>query len=61
MNQKIQEKMDQYKKMAKSQAENTGSTNSRNTRNDSLSQIIRSKKDADIFMAELNGLAKRTK
>jgi hypothetical protein len=61
MNQKIQEKMDQYKKMAKSQAANTSSTNSRNTRNDSLSQIIRSKKDADIFMNELNSLAKRTK
>lgn len=61
MNQKIQEKMDQYKKLAKNQPGDTVTTSLRSTRSDSLSQVIRSKRDADIFMAELEGLAKRSK
>ena len=58
MNQRIQQKMAQYKKMANSHTGNAASTSSRSTRVDSLSQVIRSKKDGDDFMAELESAVK---
>ncbi len=61
MNNSIQKKIEQYKRMANSHTGNASSTSSRNTRNDSLAQVIRSKKDADDFMAELESAAKRSR
>ena len=61
MDQKIQQKMEQYKKMAKSHSGNAASKTSKSTRTDSLSQVIRSKKDADDFMAELESAYQRAK
>jgi hypothetical protein len=60
MEKRIQEKIDKYKKAAKSQrpltAEHVG-----HTAGDSLSKVIRTKKDADNFMSELDRLTKNTK
>jgi hypothetical protein len=60
MNQRIQTKLEQYKKMAGSQSGNA-TTHTTGNRTDSLAQVIRSKKDADQFMAELESAAKRAK
>ena len=60
MDQRIQEKLAEYKKKAKSQGGNVG-PKTRSTRIDSLSQVIRSKKEADIFMAELESAFERAK
>jgi|GEM_PF-2235821 len=60
MNQRIQAKLAQYKKLATGQNGNI-STHSIGNRADSLRQVIRSKKDADEFMAELEWVAKRSK
>ncbi len=59
MNKSIQHKIDQYRKMAKSQGNNGVSSNSGAERIDGLAQVIRSKKDADDFMAELKNVVKR--
>jgi len=61
MNKRIQQKMEQYKKMAGSHTENTVPTKSKSTRSDSLSKVIRSKKDADDFMAEVESAFQRAK
>jgi hypothetical protein len=61
MNKDIQQKMAQYKKMANSHNGNTTQANSQSTRSDSLSKVVRSKKDADIFMAEVESAFQRVK
>ena len=61
MNQRIQQKIDQYRKIAKSQVINTVPPQSKSTRTDGLAKVIRSKKDADNFMAELNSVIKQAK
>jgi len=61
VNEKIRLKIEEYKKMAKSHSGNAASKTSRSTRTDSLSQVIRSKKDADDFMAELESAFQRAK
>jgi hypothetical protein len=61
MNKGIQQKMAQYKKTAGSHSGNTAPTNSRSTRNDSLSKVIRSQKEADNFMAEVESAFQRSK
>jgi hypothetical protein len=61
MNKGIQQKMAQYKKMAGSNPEIAAPVSSRSTRNDSLSKVIRSKKEADDFMAEVESAFQRAK
>ena len=61
MNKAIQQKMEQYKKMAGSHTGNATPANSRSTRNDTLSKVIRSKKEADDFMAEVESAFQRSK
>ena len=62
MNKEIQQKMERYKKMANSHPGHTAPTNNtKSTRTDSLSKVIRSKEEADIFMAELESAFKRSK
>ncbi|SHL99389.1 hypothetical protein [Chitinophaga sp. CF418] len=62
MNQKIQKKIDQYKKLAKGKiADAVTVQKSRPQRIDGLSKVIRSQKDADNFMAELNSIIKRAR
>ena len=61
MNEVIQNKIDKYKKLAQNQDKKIGAVASGNTRADGLSQVIRSKKDAENFMTELNGIVKRSK
>lgn len=62
MNQKIQKKIDQYKKFAKGRvADSTSAPEVRPQRIDGLGKVIRSKKEADSFMAELNSIVKRAK
>jgi hypothetical protein len=59
MNQRIQEKIAQYKKAAKGHG-NPSVANKRGAAHpDGLAKVIRSKKDADNFMAELNSVVKR--
>lgn len=60
MNKNIQDKIDQFKKMAKTQGNKSVSSPVRAGQTDSLSQVIRSKKDADDFMAQVNAIIKRT-
>ena len=60
MNKTIQDKIEQFKKMAKTQGSKSVSPPARSGQIDSLSQVIRSKKDADDFMAELNAVIKRS-
>jgi len=60
MNKSIQDKIDRYKKMAKTQGSKSVSSPGGSGQTDSLSQVIRSKKDADDFMAELNAVIKRS-
>ena len=61
MNQKIQHKIEAYKKMAGSHSNRAKSTSSTTNRTDSLATVIRSKKDADEFMAELESVVKRSR
>jgi hypothetical protein len=61
MNKGIQQKMAQYKKMANSNAVKTTSTATKSARADSLSQVIRNKKEADDFMAEVESAFQRAK
>ena len=61
MDEKIQKKMAEYKKMAQSQAGSITPASSQTPRADSLSQIIRSKKDAEDFMFELENAIRRAK
>ncbi|SEV91064.1 hypothetical protein SAMN05428988_0363 [Chitinophaga sp. YR573] len=60
MNQNIQHKIDQYKKVAqRSQGSNPKPMQSKSVRVDGLAQVIRSQKDAENFMAELKSIVKR--
>lgn len=61
MNQRIQHKIEEYKKMASSHKGHAASPRSTTTRHDSLATVIRSKKDADEFMAELESVVKRSR
>jgi len=61
MNQRIQHKIDEHKKMASSHTGNVMASRSTSTRQDSLAAVIRSKKDADEFMAELESAVKRSR
>jgi hypothetical protein len=54
MNPRIQNKINQFKKIAATQKAEEITLHSENSRTrDGLTQAIRTKKDADIFMAEL--------
>jgi hypothetical protein len=59
MNQVIQQKIDQYKRTALSQSSSPKPAQSKSVRVDGLAQVIRSKKDAENFMAELKSIVKR--
>lgn len=60
MNQNIQQKIEQYKKFAQSNQDNAPKpAPSKSVRVDGLAQVIRSQKDAENFMAELNSIVKR--
>ncbi|RFS24705.1 hypothetical protein DVR12_05760 [Chitinophaga silvatica] len=59
MKQSLQQKIDRYKKLAQSQGSNSKPAQSKSVRVDSLAQVIRSQKDAENFMAELNSIVKR--
>jgi hypothetical protein len=59
MNQSIQEKIEQFKKIAKGHTDKSLSNHPEPVRADGLAKVIRSKKDADNFMAELNSIVKR--
>jgi hypothetical protein len=61
MNQRIQHKIDEYKKMASSHRGHVTAARSTSNRQDSLATVIRSKKDADEFMAELESAVKRSR
>ncbi|MHA4894609.1 hypothetical protein ACXZ1K_07660 [Pedobacter sp. PWIIR3] len=61
MNPSIQRKINQIKNMAAHSSESAVHTPSINRSVDSLSNVIRSKKDADDFMAELEAIGKRIK
>jgi hypothetical protein len=61
MNQRIRHKINQYKKMAEGHNGNTVPKKAVESSTDSLLQVIRSKKDADDFMAELDSIIKRAK
>ncbi|MGN6396161.1 MAG: hypothetical protein ACTHMI_11385 [Mucilaginibacter sp.] len=60
MNKSVQEKIDQFKKLAKTQGSKREPSPMSSGHVDSLSQVIRTKKDADDFMAELNAVIKRS-
>lgn len=62
MNKNIQQKIDQYKKVAqRSQGSDPKPVQSKSVRVDGLAQVIRSQKDAEDFMAELENIVKRAK
>jgi hypothetical protein len=61
MNKGIQQKMAEYKKMANSHNGNSTPAHTKNTRVDSLSQVIRNKKEAEDFMAEVESAFQRAK
>jgi hypothetical protein len=61
MNPTIQHKIEQYKKMASSSTSSAISNRSTSNRQDSLGEVIRTKKEADQFMAELESISKRSK
>lgn len=58
MDPKIQKKLDEYKKLVTNHAK---SISSRTSQPDSLRQLIKSKKDANDFMAELENAIRRSK
>lgn len=62
----IQQKLDRYMAIARNQASKPNTafsklTPSKPIRADGLLQVIRSKKDADAFMDELNSIINRAK
>ncbi|GAA3917266.1 hypothetical protein GO495_20045 [Chitinophaga oryziterrae] len=60
MNQNIQQKIDQYKKTAqRDQGSDSKPVPSKPVHVDGLAQVIRSQKDAENFMAELECIVKR--
>jgi hypothetical protein len=60
MNQNVQHKIEQFKKLATSRKINEKSlTDKQSHTSDSLSSAIHSKRDADIFMAELRAAVKQ--
>lgn len=59
MKQSIQQKIDQYKKAARNQGSNPKPAQSKSVRVDGLSQVIRSQRDAENFMADLKSIVKR--
>jgi hypothetical protein len=59
VNQRLQNKIAQYKRTAKSHRSASVSNGPSPVRADGLAKVIRSKKDADTFMAELNSAVKR--
>lgn len=61
MNQRIQDKIEEYKKMASSHKGHVSFPHSTTARKDSLGTMIRSKKDAEEFMAELESAFKRSR
>ncbi|SEP45948.1 hypothetical protein ACFGVS_28020 [Mucilaginibacter sp. AW1-7] len=61
MDQQMLKKIEQFKKLATVKGGAPVASNGKTINNDSLSQVIRSKKDADDFMAELEAVAKRAK
>lgn len=61
MNQRIQNKIARYKKMADNSVGSERATHVAGGRADSLGQVIRSKKEADEFLAELEAAVKRAK
>lgn len=62
MNQNIQQKIDQYKKAARTnQGGELKAVQSKSVRVDGLAQVIRSQKDAENFMAELRSIVKRAR
>lgn len=66
MNSKVQHKIDEFKKLAASHkgtvtANPSNISRSNTRREDSLSSVIRSKQDADLFMAELESIGQRLK
>ncbi|MCX2477668.1 hypothetical protein OQY15_01120 [Pedobacter sp. MC2016-15] len=62
MNQRLQQKIEQYKQVASSKAVVVRSVaDMHSRRSDSLGSVIRSKKDADVFMSELESIIKRNK
>ena len=60
MEKRIQEKIDKYKKAAKNQW-SIAPGHVGHATGDALSKVVRTKKDADNFMNELDRLAKNTK
>lgn len=61
MKQTIQQKIDQYKEIARNQRQVSKAVQSKSVRIDSLTQVIRSQRDAENFMAELNSIVKRAR
>jgi hypothetical protein len=59
MNQRLQDKIAQYKRAARGDRSPSVKGEASAVRADGLSKVIRSKKDADIFMAELKSAVKR--
>lgn len=61
MKQSIQQKIEQYKEIARNQGRISKPVELKSVRVDGLSQVIRSQKEAEIFMAELKSVVKRAK
>ncbi|PWG79310.1 hypothetical protein [Pararcticibacter amylolyticus] len=61
MNQRVQQKMAELKKMASKSAKPASATSEMAFGSDSLSKVIRNSKDAEVFMAELDSIARRAK
>lgn len=60
MNERVQYKIEQYKRMARAASKHTVLTRSTD-HTDSLGELIQTQKDADAFMAELESAVKRKK
>jgi len=62
MNQNVQQKIEQYKRLASDKNHKAHRDIAvRTSTQDSLGSVIRSKKDADIFMAELDSISRKSK
>ena len=61
MNQRIKEKIEQYREAASKGKHVPVSGDSKHRQGDGLASVTRTKKDADQFMAELNGVTRRAK
>lgn len=59
MKQSILQKIEQYKKIARAKGGDLKPVKSKSVRVDSLAKVIRSQKDAENFMADLNSIVKR--